>query len=98
MDNIVDRLFAIASRGYTPVGKPSAADVMLQAVAKIESDAKMIAALREALVCAAAMLEESGSGYISGSRSDTEWDKDRALVIETVKAALAAAVEQTVGK
>jgi hypothetical protein len=69
-----------------------------EAAAKIESDAKVIAALREALVCAGVMLEESGSGYIAGSRSDTEWYKDRALVIETVKAALAAANEQTAGE
>lgn len=65
---------------------------------EIDGLMKVIAALREALVCAAAMLEESGSGYIPGSRSDTEWDKDRALVIETVKAALAVADEQTAGE
>ncbi len=68
------------------------------AAAKIESDAKAIAALREALVCAGAMLQESCSCFVAGSRSDTEWDKDRALIIETVKSALETANEQTAGK
>jgi hypothetical protein len=66
--------------------------------AKIESDAKVIAALREALDSAINMLEESHSGYISGSRTDLEWDADRERIIEAGRIVLTGDNEQTAGE
>ena len=102
MSDLCDRLRNPAWRSLGP-GKAEPDYEKLQAermeaADKIETDAKVIAALREAFDTAINMLEESHSGYISGSRTDLEWDADRERVIEAGRIALAGGNEQNVGK
>lgn len=72
-------------------------EVMREAQAKIKSDAKVIAALREALKDNLELLDRATSGYIGGCRLDMDWNKSRDEVIEETKLLLAT-FEQTAGE
>jgi len=73
------------------------ADDFAEAAAKIESAAKVIAALMGELANVVEMLKESRSCFVSGSRPDMEWDQDKGRIIEAAEIILATH-EQTVGE
>ena len=79
------------------VGCRAATQAEALAFAKIESDAKVIAALRDALRDNVELLDYAMSGYIGGCRLDMDWNKSRDEVIKESKKLLAT-LEQTAGE